>query len=195
LIYSLVSGGPSTHTRRLSWHTYCQLGLDIFLFVLWLAATAASNYDCSGHEFYGGLYDVWVGSLTCGCANGAYVPGLQKVKRAMEGRDISSSTLNAGKEFETASKIAAKVGFDALMVYAGKFIHLFCNVLNCDSVLFASTTAVSFWRIYQIRKTFSHPEGHGPAIEVPNPDEVSKESTCTQKANDAGYTPPVPEVQ
>lgn len=127
-IHPLLNRTQYRH-RRLPWHVYCQLGLDAFLFVLWLAATAASNYACSSlcsacvtpvKDFYDGLYDVWVGSLMCGCANGAYVPGLQNLKRKLEGRGTSSSTLNAGKESESASKMAAKLGFAALMMYVNR---------------------------------------------------------------------------
>lgn len=127
LIYYLFSTGLNASTRCLPWHVYGQLSLDAFLFVLWLAATAASNYDCSGlcsacatpgEEYYGGYYNVFVGSLTCPCAFGQYDPSLSKVKRALEGRATSSANLNTGKEFESASKIATKLGFHALMMYA-----------------------------------------------------------------------------
>lgn len=187
LIYYLFSTGLNASTRCLPWHVYGQLSLDAFLFVLWLAATAASNYDCSGlcsacatpgEEYYGGYYNVFVGSLTCPCAFGQYDPSLSKVKRALEGRATSSANLNTGKEFESASKIATKLGFHALMI-----------------VLFASTTATTIWRVHQAGKAVTISEGHGPASELTNQTDALGERNHPQKYTGIANTPPVSEVQ
>jgi hypothetical protein len=118
LIYLLASSGPKTSSHLLPWSHWAQLGLDGLLFVLWLAATADSPYSCSGlcnacsgiDEGYG--YYAWAGSLVCQCAEAGDITARRVVKKALEDRATSA----AAKAYVKAGKIAAKQGFDALMM-------------------------------------------------------------------------------
>lgn len=184
LIYFLTSTGPSPTTRKLPWLVFGQLCLDAFLFVLWLAATAASNYDCNGlcsacspiEE--GDRYWVWAGSLLCECYAGI-VLAQNKARRDLKGQAVSSATRSAARTMERSDKIAAKQGLDAVMIF-----------------LFASTMAVTAWRVYQARQAASGLTTHGPAMEIPHQtDDKSKDGTDNEKPVDPPSEEVVSEVQ
>lgn len=108
LIYFLLSTGPKPQLRLLPWFIFGQLGLDVLMFVLWLAAAASSSYSCNdlcnacdyGYEYV--FYD----SQSCFCLALFKRSTSPKPRGILEGR--ASRTRLGGT-------IAAKQAFDAVM--------------------------------------------------------------------------------
>ena len=130
-IYLIFSSGPKS-CQKLPFNLWAVVGIDAFMFIIWIAATGASVYDCNGicsacspigsieDEGYG----FWVsyGSLFCEC----YFPGLDYTKRsrvraALEGRGVSSlrngSTQELAQLGEKSYDIATKRGLDVVMIF------------------------------------------------------------------------------
>lgn len=113
--------------HKLPWSRWVQLGFDALFFLLWLATASASNYTCSGlcsscsnigRESDTGYYYVWVGSLYCTCDLPSSDDKRSLYPRAGGYRsgsgDEDSGVTKLGIK---ASKLGAKKGFDALMVF------------------------------------------------------------------------------
>ena len=128
VIYLLCTTGRFEHGF---WWAWAQLGTDVFLAVLWIAAAALSAPDCGdicnacsagGSEVdIGRGFDVWGDNFACYC----YFPGIDNKKRSMAGKLLKmvkrallqprrSST---GKVAETAASIGAKQGFEGVLMY------------------------------------------------------------------------------
>ena len=128
VIYLLFTTG---RFERGFWRSWAQLGIDIFLAVLWIAAAALSAPDCGdicnacsagGSEVDAGLgFDVWGDSFACYC----YFPGIDYKKRSMAAKllkMVKRSLLrprasSAGRVAETAASIGAKQGFEGVLMY------------------------------------------------------------------------------
>ncbi|KAL8714515.1 MAG: hypothetical protein Q9220_001463 [cf. Caloplaca sp. 1 TL-2023] len=182
LLVLIFSTGTKPLFRSVPWFAWGQLGLDAFMFIIWIAAAGVSKYNCddlcsacSGYE------EVWSGGLNCLCdgwlyynkrdqspaPKGPFARGLEKRRRRSHGPG--------------ASKIDAKIAFDAIMV-----------------VLFAFTTAATIYWILKARRsgtaaattTSQPPAAHGlEPTPVPGTAIPEKTNTATP------YTGQVPAPQ
>ena len=121
LVYFLLSTGPKPQLRLLPWFLFGQLGLDAFMFVLWLAASASSSYSCNDLcSACNYIYDYVVyDTEACICVDvldkrstspkpNGMLEG--RTPRARLGGGSSSDSYGSG-----GSTIAAKQAFDAIM--------------------------------------------------------------------------------
>ena len=127
VLYFIFSSGPVASLHKLPWSRWVQLGLDAFFFILWLASSGVSNYTCDGlcsscsDAADGQDFEVWSGKLFCYC----YFPSADSSdeKRSLYPRagSFRSGDGTSGRKLTKAgfkaSKLAAKKGFDAVMVF------------------------------------------------------------------------------
>ncbi|KAL2038315.1 hypothetical protein N7G274_008964 [Stereocaulon virgatum] len=123
LVYSLLATGPSPQVRLLPWFIWGQIGLDAVMFILWLAATASSSYNCSDLCNACSAYsEVVYNSDVCFCFDNSniyrrtYTPKPKGALYARAPRSSHSSNTGGG------SLIAARQAFDAIMT----IIFAFC---------------------------------------------------------------------
>ncbi|KAI1627941.1 hypothetical protein EDD37DRAFT_286864 [Exophiala viscosa] len=131
VIYLIVCSGPKS-CQKISFNLLAVVGIDVFMLIIWLAATAASIYDCSGVcsacSPIGRILDTGSGfwiqydSLFCEC----YFPGIdytksRRVREVLEGRGVSSLRTGSSKDMaelgEKAYSIATKRGLDVVMIF------------------------------------------------------------------------------
>ncbi|KIV84616.1 hypothetical protein PV11_00389 [Exophiala sideris] len=131
VIYLIFCSGPKL-CQKLPFNLWAVVGIDAFMFLIWLAATAASVYDCNGVcsacSPIGRIEDIGYGfwiqydSLFCEC----YFPGFDyrnrhRVRAVLEGRGVSSLRNGSTKEMaqlgEKSYNIAAKRGLGVVMIF------------------------------------------------------------------------------
>ena len=121
LIYFLLSTGPKPQLRLLPWFIFGQLGLDAFMFVLWLAAAASSSYSCNDLcNACNYIYDYVVyDTEACYCIDLNFKRSTSpNPKGILEGR-TPRARLGGGSDSNSygsgGSTIAAKQAFDAII--------------------------------------------------------------------------------
>ncbi|KAL8946709.1 MAG: hypothetical protein Q9222_006933 [Ikaeria aurantiellina] len=141
LLILIFSTGHKPLFRSIPWFVWGQLGLDAFMFIIWIAAAGVSKYNCNDLcSACSGYDEVWSGGLDCLCDGWLYYKRDQSpapkglIARGVEKRRYRSHG-------PAASKYGAKIAFDALMV----------QVLPC--VLFAFTTGATIYWIFKTRRS------------------------------------------
>ncbi|KAL8996917.1 MAG: hypothetical protein Q9169_003676 [Polycauliona sp. 2 TL-2023] len=136
LLVLIFSTGPNPLFRMVPWLVWGQLALDIFMWIIWIAAAGVSQYNCSDLCSACADYDnVWAGGLFCYCSSYFFYkrdqsPAPRGLKSSIEERAYYRST-GPG-----SAKKNAKAAFDSIMV-----------------VLFAFTTAATIFWIFKNRKS------------------------------------------
>lgn len=129
VIYLIFSSGPKS-CQKLPWNLWAVVGIDAVLFILWIAATAASVYDCNGicaacspigRELDIG-YGFWIqyGSLLCPCQFSYDSKSRHRVRELLQGRAVSPKTGSSSDSAQLAEKsynIATKRGLGVVMIF------------------------------------------------------------------------------
>ncbi|KAL8726794.1 MAG: hypothetical protein Q9166_006476 [cf. Caloplaca sp. 2 TL-2023] len=195
LMVLILSTGATSTFRIVPWFAWGQLALDIFMFIIWLAAAGVSQYNCTDLCNACSAYDeVWSGGLHCLCSS--YYLYYK--------RDQSPAPKNlAGAIQERAyyrhsgpgsSKRHAKIALDAIIV-----------------ILFAFTIAATIFWIFKQRRssaaaaTTLNPEnpnapqqpGTLPAAPAPgySPSEKPNPSYSQAPVLETSYPPQQPQPQ
>ncbi|KAL8846777.1 MAG: hypothetical protein Q9221_008158 [Calogaya cf. arnoldii] len=136
LIVFIFSTGPTGLFRVIPWLIWGQLALDIFMWIIWIAAASVSQYDCSDLCNACAAYDeVWTAGIYCYCSS-YYIykrdqsPAPRGLTGSIEERAYRNST-GPG-----ATKKNAKAAFDSIIV-----------------ILFAFTTAATIFWIFKNRRS------------------------------------------
>ncbi|KAI4250087.1 MAG: hypothetical protein L6R40_000259 [Gallowayella cf. fulva] len=138
LLLLILSTGRTTFFRVVPWIVWGQLALDVFMFIIWIAASAVSQYNCTDLCNSCAGYDhVWTSGLDCLCSSYYLYYDKRDQSPAPRGlaapiQERASYRHNSGP---SSSKKMAKAALDAIMV-----------------VLFAFTTAATIFWIFKNRK-------------------------------------------
>lgn len=115
-MYFLLATGPSNAFKCLPWLIWIQLGLDAFMFIIWIAAAATSPLNCDdlcnacpNDRFI--TYTLAYDNLWCACAVDYLIGNLFKRRATLESRRLR----NLDPRHKTGI-LAAKTAINALMV-------------------------------------------------------------------------------
>ncbi|KAI4145321.1 MAG: hypothetical protein L6R39_003840, partial [Caloplaca ligustica] len=151
LLVLLLSTGPKAALRVIPWFIWGQLGLDVFMFIIWIAAAGVSQYNCNDLcNACSGYSEVWASGLDCYCGGGYYwykrdqSPAPAGLARSLQERAYRGSKPGAGK-------VAGKTALNSIMV-----------------VLWAFTTAMTIFWIFKNRRAGAA-ASTGPAAPTTGP--------------------------
>ncbi|KAL8702084.1 MAG: hypothetical protein Q9201_004586 [Fulgogasparrea decipioides] len=133
LLVLILATGPKPGLRVIPWFIWGQLGLDVFMFIIWIAAAGVSQYDCNDLcNACSGASEVWTSGLYCYCyyiSKRDQSPAPRGLAKSIEERGYHHRGLGS-------SRVAGKTALDSIMV-----------------VLFAFTTAMTVFWIFKTRRS------------------------------------------
>lgn len=111
----LLSTGPKPGLRVIPWFIWGQLALDVFMFIIWIAAAGVSQYNCNDLcTACAGYDEVWSGGLDCICDS--YVIYKRDQSPAPKGLARTIEERAYRNKGPGASRVAGKIAVDSSMV-------------------------------------------------------------------------------
>ncbi|KAL8733516.1 MAG: hypothetical protein Q9181_003564 [Wetmoreana brouardii] len=149
LLMLLLATGPNPGLRVIPWFIWGQLGLDVFMFIIWIAAAGVSRYNCNDLCNACSGYDlVWADDLSCSC----YYVYKRDQSPAPKGLARSIEERAYHRRGPGASRVAGKTALNSIMV-----------------VLFAFTTAMTVFWIFKSRSSGAGASTTSPLAPQPTP--------------------------